>query len=450
MAGKRGLVMGVANDHSIAWGVARAVAGQGAELAFTYQEAFQSRVAPLAQSLGSTIVLPCDVSDQQSIDDAFEALGEQWDSLDFVVHAIAFSDKDELKGKYLGTTRDNFIRTLDISCYSFTAIARPAAAMMNSGGSMVTLTYSGSQRVMPEYNVMGVAKAALEASVRYLAADLGGDGIRVNALSAGPMRTLAGSGISSARYIYKWSQENAPLRRSLTLEEVGAAGLYLVSDLSSAVTGEVHFVDAGYHVVGMKALPLPDAPPEKVIVDEDPLDEDFKYTARDPSFSYDDIVKCARGELFGPKNARLPMPPMLMFDRITETNETGGQFGKGEIIAEFDIKSSLWFFDCHFLSYPVMPGCLGLDAMWQLVGFYLGWLGCPGRGLALGVGEVKLSGQVLPAGGLVRYHVELKRVIQRRLILGVADGTMTLDGEIVSRAKDLKVGLFATDDQGDS
>ena len=450
MAGKRGLVMGVANDHSIAWGVARAVAGEGAELAFTYQEAFRSRVEPLAQSLGSTIVLPCDVSDQQSIDAVFEALGEQWDSLDFVVHAIAFSDKDELKGKYLGTTRDNFIRTLDISCYSFTAIARPAAAMMSAGGSMVTLTYSGSQRVMPEYNVMGVAKAALEASVRYLAADLGGDGIRVNALSAGPMRTLAGSGISSARYIYKWSQENAPLRRSLTLEEVGAAGLYLVSDLSSAVTGEVHFVDAGYHVVGMKAIPLPDAPPEKVVADEDPLDGDFRYTARDPSFSYDDIVKCAKGELFGPRNARLPMPPMLMFDRITETNETGGQFGKGEIIAEFDLKSDMWFFDCHFLSDPVMPGCLGLDAMWQLVGFYLGWLGCPGRGRALGVGEVKFSGLVLPAGRLVRYHVELKRVIQRRLILGVADGTMTLDGEIVHQAKDLKVCLVTADDRGDS
>ena len=329
--------------------------------------------------------------------------------------------------------------------------------MMGPGGSLVTLTYSGSERVMPRYNVMGVAKAALEASVRYLAADLGPAGIRVNALSAGPMRTLAGSGISTARYIYKWAQENAPLRRSVTLEEVGSAALYLISELSSAVTGEVHHVDAGYNIVGMKAIP-----PERLaaeaakIADKaaakaaSALSTDFKYTARDPNFSYDDIIKCARGELFGPKNARLPMPPMLMFDRITETNETGGQFGKGEIIAELDIKSDLWFFDCHFLSDPVMPGCLGLDAMWQLVGFYLGWLGCPGRGRALGVGEVKFSSLVLPAGRLVRYHVEFKRLIQRRLVIGVADGTMTLDGEIAYQAKDLKVVLSTADDQGES
>ena len=451
MAGKKGLIMGVANERSIAWGIAKAASDHGAELAFTYQgDALGKRVRPLAERVGSSMVQPCDVTDAASLDAVFETIRDAWGRLDFVVHAVAYSDKDQLKGLYLDTTLDNFTTTMTISCYSFTAVCQRAVPLMADGGSLLTLTYYGAERVMPHYNVMGVAKAALEASVRYLAADLGGDGIRVNALSAGPMRTLAGSGISSARYIYKWSQENAPLRRSLTLEEVGAAGLYLVSDLSSAVTGEVHFVDAGYHVVGMKAIPLPDAPPEKVVVDEDPLDEDFRYTARDPSFSYDDIIKCAHGELFGPKNARLPMPPMLMFDRITETNETGGQFGKGEIIAELDIKSNLWFFDCHFLSDPVMPGCLGLDAMWQLVGFYLGWLGCPGRGRALGVGEVKFSGLVLPAGRLVRYHVEFKRVIQRRLVIGVADGTMTLDGEIAYQAKDLKVVLSTVDDQGES
>ena len=365
MAGKRGIVMGVANDRSIAWGVASALSAQGAEIAFTYQDAFESRVRPLAEQLGSGIVLPCDVGDQASIDAAFAALAAQWDSIDFVVHAIAYSDKEELKGEYLNTSRENFQKTLDISCYSFTAVAKAAADMMTNGGSMVTLTYSGSERVMPQYNVMGVAKAALEASVRYLATDLGPAGIRVNALSAGPMRTLAGSGISSARYIYKWTQENAPLRRSITLEEVGSAALYLMSELSSAVTGEVHHVDAGYNIVGMKAIPL-----ERLAVEAEQvanraaaheaaaLPADFKYTARDSSFSYDDIIKCGKGELFGPKNARLPAPPMLMFDRITETNETGGQFGKGEIIAEFDIKPGLWFFDCHFLSDPVMPGCL--------------------------------------------------------------------------------------------
>ncbi len=457
MAGKRGIVMGVANDRSIAWGVARALSGQGAELAFTYQDAFESRVRPLAEQLGSIIVLPCDVSDQTSIDEVFAALREHWDGIDFVVHAIAYSNKEELKGEYLNTSRDNFHQTLDISCYSFTAIAKAASAMMGPGGSLVTLTYSGSERVMPQYNVMGVAKAALEASVRYLAADLGPAGIRVNALSAGPMRTLAGSAISSARYIYKWAQENAPLRRSITLEEVGAAALYLISDLASAVTGEVHHVDAGYHIVGMKAIPTErlaaaaaDRAAKAAAAESPALDADFQYTARDPSFTFDDIIKCAKGELFGPNNARLPLPPMLMFDRITETNETGGRLGKGEIVAEFDIKPDLWFFDCHFKSDPVMPGCLGLDALWQLLGFYLGWLGCPGRGRALGVGEVKLSSQVLPTGRLIRYHVELKRVIQRRLILGIADGTMTLDGEPVYHAKDLRVGLFAADDQGDS
>ena len=449
MSGKRGLVMGVANDHSIAWGVARALSEHGAELAFTCQDAFRSRVEPLAKSVGSDMVLDCDVSDAASIDAVFTDLGERWDSLDFVVHAIAYSDREELKGQYLATSRDNFLRTMDISCYSFTAVARHAAAMMRPGGSLITLTYVGSQRVMPEYNVMGVAKAALEASVRYLATDLGATGIRVNALSAGPMRTLAGSGISSGRYIYKWAEENAPLRRSLELSEVGAAGLYLASDLSSAMTGEVHYVDAGYNLVGMKAIPESMMAPRPKPVAEAPLDEGFQYTARDPSFSYDDIIKCGKGLLFGPNNARLPAPPMLMFDRITEVNEAGGEFGKGEIIAELDIKSNLWFFDCHFLSDPVMPGCLGLDALWQMLGFYLGWLGCPGRGRALGVGEGKLAGQVLPAGRLVRYHVELKRVIQRRLILGIGDGTMTLDGEIVYQAKGLKVGLFAADDQGE-
>ena len=451
MNGKRGLVMGVANDRSIAWGVARALSEQGAELAFTCQDVFRSRVEPLATSVGSGTVLDCDVSDAASIDAVFATLGEHWDSLDFVIHAIAYSDREELKGQYLATSRDNFLRTMDISCYSFTAVARHAAAMMNDGGSLITLTYVGSQRVMPEYNVMGVAKAALEASVRYLAADIGPQGIRVNALSAGPMRTLAGSGISSGRYIYKWAEENAPLRRSLELAEVGAAGLYLASDLSSAVTGEVHFVDAGYNLVGMKAIPESMmAPPPEPAVEAPPLDEDFQYTARDPSFSFDDIIKCGKGQLFGPNNARLPAPPMLMFDRITEVNEDGGEFGKGEIIAELDVKPDLWFFDCHFLSDPVMPGCLGLDALWQMLGFYLGWLGCPGRGRALGVGEVKLVGQVLPAGRLVRYHVELKRVIQRKLVLGIGDGAMTLDGETVYQAKGLKVGLFAVDDQGES
>ena len=252
MSGKRGLVMGVANDHSIAWGIAKALRAQGAELAFTYQgEAFGKRVRPLAASLGSNLVLPCDVESDADLDRVFEALGDAWDSFDFLVHAIAYSDKEELKGLYLDTTRDNFARTLAISCYSFTALARRAEAMMSEGGSLLTLSYLGAERVTPNYNVMGVAKAALEASVRYLAADLGPRGVRVNAISAGPMRTLAGSAIADARFVYRWNQQNAPLQRTVLLEEVGSAGLYLVSDLSLGVTGEVHYVDAGYNVVGI-------------------------------------------------------------------------------------------------------------------------------------------------------------------------------------------------------
>ncbi len=255
MAGKRGLIMGVANDRSIAWGIARAVADQGAELAFTFQgEALEKRVRPLAESVGSKICLPCDVTDEGSIDSVFDTLKKQWGRVDFVVHAVAFSDKDELKGKYVHTTRANFIRTLDISCFSFTAVARRAMEMMPSGGSLLTLTYYGAERVMPHYNVMGVAKAALEASVRYLAVDLGGQGIRVNAISAGPIKTLAASGIGDFRYILKWNELNSPLKRNVTIEEVGGAGLYLLSDLGSGVSGEVHHVDAGYHTVGMVAV----------------------------------------------------------------------------------------------------------------------------------------------------------------------------------------------------
>ncbi len=255
MAGKRGLIMGVANDRSIAWGIARACAAQGAELAFTYQgEALAKRVKPLAESVGSRVVLPCDVADEDSIDDAFEMLGDAFDGLDFLVHAIAFSDKAELDGMYLDTSRENFLKTMDISCYSFTAVAQRAVPMMHHGGSLVTLTYYGAERVMPHYNVMGVAKAALEASVRYLAVDLGGRGIRVNAISAGPIKTLAASGIGDFRYILKWNELNAPLKRNVTTEEVGRAGLYLLSDLASGVTGEVHHVDCGYHTVGMVAV----------------------------------------------------------------------------------------------------------------------------------------------------------------------------------------------------
>ena len=252
MHGRRGLILGVANDHSIAWGIARTLARHGAELAFTYQgEAFGRRVKPLADSLGSSLVLPCDVEDLATVDAVFDTLGEEWGGLDFVVHAIAYSDKEELKGRYVDTTRANFTRTMVISCYSFTDVARRAAALMPTGGSLLTLTYDGSQRVMPSYNVMGVAKAALEASVRYLAVDLGGAGVRVNALSPGPMRTLAGAAVADARYVYGWTRDNAPLRRNAALEEVGNAGLYLLSDLSGGVTGTVHYVDCGYNVIGM-------------------------------------------------------------------------------------------------------------------------------------------------------------------------------------------------------
>ena len=259
MAGRRGLVMGVANDRSIAWGIARAAADQGAELAFTYQgEALRKRVAPLAEKANSEILLQCDVSDDDSIARTFETVGREWGNLDFLVHAIAYSDKEELKGAYISTSRDNFLRTLDISCYSFTSVARHAAELMGSGGSMLTLSYYGAERVMPHYNVMGVAKAALEASVRYLAVDLGGRGIRVNGLSAGPMKTLAASGIGDFRYILKWNQYNSPLRRNVSLEDVGGAAVYLLSDLSSGVSGEIHHVDCGYNIVGMKAVDAPD------------------------------------------------------------------------------------------------------------------------------------------------------------------------------------------------
>ncbi|HMG51742.1 MULTISPECIES: enoyl-ACP reductase FabI [unclassified Inquilinus] len=255
LQGKRGLIMGVANDRSIAWGIASACAAHGAELAFTYQgDALHKRVKPLAESVGSKHVLPCDVTDQASIDSVFETLGEAWGELDFLVHGIAFSDKNELDGLYLNTSRDNFLRTMDISCYSFTAVAQRAVPLMKNGGSLLTLTYYGAERVMPHYNVMGVAKAALEASVRYLAVDVGGKGIRVNAISAGPIKTLAASGIGDFRYILKWNELNAPLKRNVTIEQVGGAGLYLLSDLGSGVTGEVHHVDSGYHTVGMVAV----------------------------------------------------------------------------------------------------------------------------------------------------------------------------------------------------
>jgi len=255
MAGKKGLIMGVANDRSLAWGIARAAAAHGAKLAFTFQgDALEKRVRPLAESVHSELVMPCDVTDDASIDAVFESIGKEWGELDFVVHAIAFSDKDELKGKYIGTTRGNFIRTLDISCYSLTSVAQRAVRLMPNGGSLLTLTYYGAERVMPHYNVMGVAKAALEASVKYLAADLGTDGIRVNAISAGPVKTLAASGIGDFRYILKWNELNSPLRRNVGLDEVGNAGMYLLSDLSSGVTGEIHHVDCGYNTVGMVAV----------------------------------------------------------------------------------------------------------------------------------------------------------------------------------------------------
>jgi len=259
MAGKRGLIMGLANDKSIAWGIARALADAGAELAFSYQgEALMKRVGPLAEQLGSDIVLPCDVGDEASIDGLFDALKERWGKLDFIVHAIGFSDKSELRGRYVDTSRDNFTMTMDISVYSFTAVAARAEKMMSEGGSMLTLTYYGAEQVMPHYNVMGVAKAALEASVKYLAEDLGKDGIRVNAISAGPIKTLAASGIGDFRYIMKWNEYNSPLRRNVTTDDVGKSALYLLSDLGSGVTGENLHVDAGYHVVGMKAVDAPD------------------------------------------------------------------------------------------------------------------------------------------------------------------------------------------------
>jgi enoyl-[acyl-carrier protein] reductase I len=257
MQGKRGLVMGVANDHSIAWGIAKALAAEGATLAFTYQgEALGKRVRPLAQSLGSTLIIPCDVEDVASVDAVFSEIGRGWGSLDFVVHAIAFSNKAELKGRYADTSRENFIQTMVISCFSFTEVARRAAVLMPTGGAIVTLTFGGSTRVMPNYNVMGVAKAALEASVRYLAADFGPKRIRVNAISAGPVRTLAGAGIADARLMFNFQQQHAPLRRAVALEEIGGAALYLLSDLSTGVTGDIHYVDAGYNIV---AMPHPEA-----------------------------------------------------------------------------------------------------------------------------------------------------------------------------------------------
>jgi enoyl-[acyl-carrier protein] reductase I len=257
MQGKRGLVMGVANDHSIAWGIAKTLAAHGAELAFTYQgDALAKRVKPLAESVGSALVMPCDVEDIASVDAVFDAVKRKWGAMDFLVHAVAFSNKDELKGRFADTTRENFIRTMVISCYAFTEAAKRAAALMPNGGAMVTLTYNGGDRAMPNYNVMGVAKAGLEASVRYLAVDFGPQKIRVNAISAGPIRTLAGAGITDARYMFAFQQKYSPLGRGVTLEELGGAGLYLLSDLSSGVTGEIHFVDSGYNVISM---PQPDA-----------------------------------------------------------------------------------------------------------------------------------------------------------------------------------------------
>ncbi|MEO3386127.1 enoyl-ACP reductase FabI [Mesorhizobium sp. CAU 1741] len=259
LAGKRGLIMGVANNRSIAWGIAKACADAGAELALTYQgDAFRKRVEPLAADLGAHIAGDCDVTDMASVDAVFAGLEEKWGRLDFLVHAIAFSDKDELDGRYINTSRDNFLRSMDISVYSLTAIAQRAEKLMTDGGSMLTLTYYGAEKVMPHYNVMGVAKAALEASVRYLAVDLGASRIRVNAISAGPIKTLAASGIGDFRYILKWNEYNAPLKKTVTIEEVGGSALYLLSDLSKGVTGEIHHVDSGYHVVGMKAVDAPD------------------------------------------------------------------------------------------------------------------------------------------------------------------------------------------------
>jgi enoyl-[acyl-carrier protein] reductase I len=259
MAGKKGLIMGVANNRSIAWGIAKAAAAQGAEIALTYQgEALKKRVGPLAAELGSELILPCDVTDTASMDALFSQIESSWGQLDFLVHAIAFSDKSELDGRYVDTSEKNFTQTMLVSCYSLTALAARAEKLMTAGGSILTLTYYGAEKVMPHYNVMGVAKAALEASVRYLAADLGKNGIRVNAISAGPIKTLAASGIADFRYILRWNEYNSPLRRTVSIEEVGGAGLYLLSDLSRGVTGEVHHVDAGYHVQGMKNEDAPD------------------------------------------------------------------------------------------------------------------------------------------------------------------------------------------------
>ena len=278
MQGKRGLVMGVANDHSIAWGIARFLAAHGAEIAFTYQgDAQAKRLRPLAQSIGSQIVMPADVENDAELDTAFARLKSHWGKLDFLVHSLAFSDRDELKGRYVDTSRENFARTMSVSCYSFTAVARRAAALMDKSGSMITMTYLGGTRVMPNYNVMGVAKAALEASVRYLAADLGRDGIRVNAISAGPMRTLAGAGVGDARMMMKWNRALAPLKKSVELDHVGGAALYLLSDLGAGVTGEVHFVDAGFNVVGM---PVPADMKIWNAVDND--GEKEKSNAREP------------------------------------------------------------------------------------------------------------------------------------------------------------------------
>jgi enoyl-[acyl-carrier protein] reductase I len=259
MAGKRGLILGVANNRSIAWGIAKACADQGAELALTYQgEAFRKRVEPLAAELGAFIAGHCDVTEAETLDAVFENVEKKFGKLDFLVHAIAFSDKEELDGRYVETTRDNFLRTMDISVYSFTCIAKRAEKLMTDGGSLLTLTYYGAEKVMPHYNVMGVAKAALEASVRYLAVDLGGSNIRVNAISAGPIKTLAASGIGDFRYILRWNEYNSPLKRTVSVEEVGDSALYFLSHLSRGVTGEVHHVDSGYHVVGMKAVDAPD------------------------------------------------------------------------------------------------------------------------------------------------------------------------------------------------
>jgi enoyl-[acyl-carrier protein] reductase I len=259
MKGKRGLIMGLANERSLAWGIARALGGEGAELAFSYQgEALDKRVRPLAAELGSDLLIDCDVSSSEALDAAFAELGNRWGSLDFVVHAIGYSDKNELRGKFVDTSVDNFLMTMNISVYSFVAVTQRARAMMKPGGSILTLTYYGAEKVIPHYNVMGVAKAALESSVKYLAMDLGPEGIRVNAISAGPIKTLAASGIGDFRYIMKWNEYNSPLRRNVTIDDVGGAGLYLLSDLASGVTGEIHHVDAGYNVVGMKAEDAPD------------------------------------------------------------------------------------------------------------------------------------------------------------------------------------------------